>query len=327
MNDRELEQRLRAANPVGSARNAPLTPRERAVMESIIAEPVPAAPARRTARWSFVAAPLGALAVLAVIIGFFGPFAAPAAAYGPPPLVYEAVDDTLEEIVRVAQQRLTAERQTLTAERRSESVSWNLAVSESGEPEEISFISPLVTSLRWTEALAGSRIVREGEPYPIDDPAFTPSTVVDPGTVLNEETYAAGEYPAYLPDAGNLDAQYAKDLLAQYAPTTTEQPGDAMWAIIDLLNEWTLTNTQHGYLLDSLLAYDRIAVLGTTTDRSGRPVIGIQGMANGGLATTLLISAETGRIVGVETAVASSDAALPVPHGTVTSYILWKDSD
>lgn len=328
MDDRELVQRLRDANPVKPPRNAPLTVRQRALMESIIAERPTPAPARRaTAKWSLVAVPLGALAVLAVIFAQIGPFAsAPAVAYGPPPLAYEAVNDSLEEIVHVAQQRLAAEEQPMVAERRSESVSWNLVVDESGEPAEVTFISPLVTSVTWTEDVAGTRVVREGEPFPVDDGAGLPSDIETvPGALVDEQTFGPGEYPAFLPDAGSLDGQYARDLLAQYAPTSTTEPGDAMWAISDLLNEWTLTSTQHSYLLDALLSYDRIKVMGTTTDRLGRAVIGIQGMSNGGLATTLFVSSETGRIVGVETTVATDDAALPVPQGTVTSYTLWKD--
>lgn len=331
MNEDEFARRFRAADPAGPRRDGALAPQQRALMERIMAEPVaPTPPPLKSrparARWSLAAVPLGAMAVLAVIFGFFGPFpTAPTYAYGPAPLAYDSVDDSLEDIVRTAQQQLSTRQQVTAPERRSSSVAWNLVINDSGEPEEVSFINPLTRELAWAEDLSGTRVIREGEPYPVDDPNYAPATSVAAGTTLYEEEFAAGEYLANLPDAGNLDEAYARELFALYAPFDTDTPGDAMWAVGDLLDEWTLTDTQHSHILETLLAYTNMTVLGTTEDRLGRPVIGVQGASSGGYLSTLFISTETGRIVGVESAVGSTDAALQVPVGTITSYTLWKD--
>ena len=75
------------------------------------------------------------------------------------------------------------------------------------------------------------------------------------------------------------------------------------------------------------LTYDDLEVLGSTTDRLGRPVVGIAAPGRGDQTATLLVSAESGRIVGIERSVLNDVKDLMVPAGTVVSYILWEDSE
>lgn len=324
MNTPELDRLLRDSHPAGPRTHEGITAQQREVMRHIMATPEKRRPARRVA---LVALPLGLATVIAVVLGFFTPFAAgPAVAYGAPQLAFTATGESFDDVVRTSQEHLGAEPGVTEAVRRSASVAWNATIRDDGGVDPVTFISPVVTDLTWNADLSGRRIVSAGEPYAVAGDLPEAPDAPTPGTVLDDQVFAAGEYPAYLPDAGGLTGESAAELLAQYAPTSTQTPGDAMWAVADLLNEWTLTNAQHGYLLDALRAYDGITVLGEATGRDGRPVIGVQGSASGGQAVTLLISADTGRIVGIEMTVVSDDAAFPVPVGTVISYTLWKDT-
>jgi hypothetical protein len=76
---------------------------------------------------------------------------------------------------------------------------------------------------------------------------------------------------------------------------------DATMAIGALLEQWTLTNEQEAGLLAILGETTGLTALGTTTDRLGRPVAGMRVVtADGAASDVILLSTETGRIVGIE---------------------------
>lgn len=325
LNDDDLDRLLRGANPARTPVDA--TP-DFALLDRILSD-APRAKFRR-APFAFVAAPIAAVLVAVLAFVLTSPFGqSPAAAYGPPPLQWTPTQQSLPEVAAMAHERLARAAGAEAAVRASTVTGWNLSVNEAGEPDEVSSISPLVTELTWNEDLTGSRVVTAGRPFPVEGNSL-PSDAVAEGTVIDVMEFGPGEYPALAPDAGTLNAAGFRDLLAAYAPADAgSKAGDAMLGIADILGEWTLTNAQHGYLLDALLQYDGLTVLGTTEDRLGRKVIGLRSDAalRPSETTTLLISAETGRIVGMETAASGSDASVPVPIGTVINYNLWKDSE
>lgn len=330
MSDEELEELLRASNPATTPADAPLTLRQRATMESIIAEK----PTHRHSRGPvalFIAAPIAALlAIFVVVVGVLQPYAAaPATAFGPTPLEYQPTGQTTEEVVQVAQRRLQDGAGASAPIRAATSTAWNLAVAEDGSGQRTVAISPSVSELTWTEDLAGTLVVRAGEPYFADGSSGSVPTdaAAAPGTILDDRNFAPGEFPAQIPELGMLNATETADLLELLAPDRS-RPGDAFLGMHALLDEWTLTNEQHSALVGELLRYDNITVLGTTTDRLGRDVVGLAGPSSRpGQRTTLLISASSGRIVGIETAVVEDDELLMVPAGTVISYTLWKDQE
>lgn len=66
--------------------------------------------------------------------------------------------------------------------------------------------------------------------------------------------------------------------------------------------------------------------LGKSTDRLGRPVWGLQVTStSNGTRETVLVSQETGRVIGVEAeATAGSDL---IPRGGVIHYRMWDAED
>jgi hypothetical protein len=326
MDDEELGRLISAANPARTPLDAPP---DAALLTRIMTQRPPR-PRPVVQRFAWLVAPLTALAVavVAVVASVAGGMFSPAAAYGPPQLEWKPTQQTPAEVVEMAHQRLSTSV-AQTPHRASTTTSWSLSVNDAGEPEEATTISPLVTSLAWQEDLSGERVVTAGIPYAIGGGEPT-SDAVKPGTVIDDASFSAGEFPALAPDAGSLDYAGFGDFVAAYAPLDEgTKAGDAMLAISDVMSEWTLTNEQHRALLDVLFRYDGLQVEGTTTDRLGRAVIGLRSDAEfrPGESTTLLISADTGRIVGMEITVTGEDANAPVPVDTVTYYALWEDSE
>ena len=327
MNDEHIVRLLRASAPPVRPDDEALTMRQHALMERIMTEPPPRRQRRRLA--ALIGAPLVAfVSVLAVIFAVVQPFGTSAAvAYGPAPLVYTATGQTAEDAVQDAS-ALLAQTQGGEAERRAAFTSWNLTVNEDGRGVRTAFVSPSETELTWAEDLSGSLLVVAGEPYAADGAAgqAPPDEAPTSGTVLDDRTFAPGEYPVFLPDGGSMGAAEIATLMSDYAGEDG-RGGDAMLAIQSLLTEWTLTDAQHAAMLQSLLTYDDLEVLGSTTDRLGRAVVGIAAPGRGDQTATLLVSADSGRIVGIERSVLNDDEDLMVPAGTVVSYILWEDSE
>lgn len=325
MDDEGLDRMLRAANPARTPRDA--SP-DHDLMLRIMSSP--RSRRHRMSRLTLLVAPVAALLVAVLAIVVTNPFEhSAAAAYGPPPMEWAPTQQTLSDVAATAEDRLSRSSGPTRALRESVATSWSLSVNESGEPDQVTSISPLVTELVWNEDLSGRRVVTAGLAYPVEG-GTVPTDALEEGTVIDDMEFALGEFPAVVPDAGALDAVGFRDLLGAYAPTEQgSTAGDAMLGIADILGEWTLTNEQQGYLLDALLRFKGLTVLGTTTDRLGREVVGLQSEAvfRPGETTTILISADTGRIVGMETAVVGEDASAPVPVGTVIHYALWKDSE
>jgi hypothetical protein len=330
MNDEHIVRLLRASAPPVKPADEALTMRQHALMERIMTEP-PRPRRRRLA--ALIGVPIAAfVSVLAVIFAVVQPFGTSVAvAYGPAPLVYTATGETVEDVVREAS-ALLARTQGATeggvAQRRAVYSSWDLTVNEDGRGVRTAFVSPSETQLTWAEDLSGSLLVVAGEPYAADGTSGEAQSdeAPKPGTVLDDRTFAPGEYPVFLPDGGTMGAAEIATLMSDYAGEDG-RGGDAMRAIESLLTEWTLTDAQHAAMLQSLLTYDDLEVLGSTTDRLGRPVVGIAAPGRGDQTATLLVSAESGRIVGIERSVLNDDEDLMVPAGTVVSYILWEDSE
>lgn len=328
MNDRDLEDLIRASNPARTPLSEPLSARQRGIMSRILAEQ-PTVRKRRTPRKLVlaIASPLAVmLAALVLFVAIFQPLdASPAAAFGPPPLRYESTSETVREVFGLAQQRL-ASAGNAAPFRASVTTSWNLSVDEAGEPERVQFITPLVTELEWSDDLAGRVRTIAGESFNVvgDNGQGTPDGSAAQGTVLDERVFAPGEYPVVNEGAASYTFEDFRRVFNDYAPDK-QHPGDALFAVQNLLSEWTLSATQHGEMLQALLEYDELTMLGSTTDRLGREVIGIAAPASNGRVATLLISTHSGHILGVERTVLSDDAALGVPANTVVSYTLWKE--
>lgn len=324
MNEDELTKLLRGSNPAPFRADQRLSARQREIMNGIIAANPPGrrrSPQRVTLALAMPVAAVVALLVVLVVVHPFG--AAPAAAYGPAPLTFQEIDESAEEAVQMLAGRARTE---VVTQRAAVTTSWDLAVGDAGEPQQTVVISPTVTEVIWTEKLSGSRTVVAGEPYFAAGAtsAVPNEDALSPGTVIDDRVFAAGQFQPAAADAGALDSSTARELLDSLAPDH-RQAGDAIRAIRIILGEWTLSDDQHHALLQALLEYEGLHLLGAAEDRFGRPVLGLQGSSSiPGQAVTLLISSASGRVVGYETSVLQSTEALPLPVGTVTSYAMWE---
>lgn len=326
MTDEELERLLRQSNPATIPVDDPLTLRHRSMLDRIVEGPYPEPQRPRKLAW-LVTVPVAA--VLAVVVAMvLHPFATPsAAAWGPVPLTYVSSSTSLEETIGMAVDRARASTVSGPAERGAVSTSWNLQVNDAGTPQQVTEIVPSVADLTWAKDLSGRLVTSVGKPYRADGSGAPPMDGDTPhaGDIIDDRVYGPGDYPALVSDAQTLDRRGIESLLSAVM-TDPALPGDALPIVQGLLSEWTLTGEQHADLVEALMAYGNLRLLGTTTDRLGREVIGVGAPSSSDREATFFLSAGSGRVIGVEHTVVGTDDILGVPQGTVISYTMWKDS-
>lgn len=325
--DERWERMLRAADPARTAADAPLGLAQTALRERIAASASTVRPERRRA-WIGIATPLAAVAALVIALVIVLPLGtAPAAAYGPRPLVYRELPLSADEIVEHAVGQLTAAPSEGRAERRSRVTSWSLGFSPDASPEKQLVISPYVQELEWSEDLSGSIRLWAGRPFYADGPTDRIPDDVEyaPGELVSEERFGPGEYVPVFPELrerGVVESITQEGYLAAGAT-----PGDIVLMTQSVQMEWTLSDGEQAELLTLIGGQGELTVLGATQDRLGRDAIALASVAavDPHARQILLISARTGRIIGVEAVALGTNEHLPVPEGTVTSYMLWEE--
>lgn len=332
INDDPLASLMAGIDPAETPLAAELTPAQRALLERIKTGDDHVAPHRIGVRkwWGagVASAVIAACVVMAFVIvpNFFTP--SRAAAVTPPALNYSQLSQTVEQVLDMATNRLFESSGAASPVRSAEYSGWYLQVDDLPAGDVRVAISPQVTNLTWSEDRSGHLTVVSGEPYWADDATGSvPATAAPPaGEVLTDVDFTTGEFDIPTTDAPGASRA---EMLAYL--TDIGLPADAdSFALIEttkrLLTLWTLTNEQHATLLELILQRDDLQVLGTSTDRLGRVVVGVatESRTESGLRDTLLISSSTGRIVGIET-----DRTTPldsIPAGSVVSYTVWKDT-
>ena len=337
ISDDELARMLRALDPVDPESGPELDARRERIWSRIVAradvEPSPRARSRRRARaWWIVSLPAVAVAVVALIVVLVvNPFATPtpAAAEGLPPLVYAASDRSLDEHLADARAQLAQSPGPAEPVREGTVVAWYSHTQMDGE-DRGTVISPEVVTTTWDETFAMRIHVTAGRPYVAGE--GQPPTRADlpkEGTVLRDDEIPGemnlmdGERPLpFLAAGSGVDfyRSYIDETLAMYQGGSDQ----ALRAVADLKNHWTLTNAQEADLLTVLGEYDELELLGITDDRAGREAFGIRAHAATGMHDeVMLISTDTGRILGSETIYLGDDPEFPIPTGSVMSYQMW----
>lgn len=310
---------------------APLTPHELAVLASI-KQGESSRPARRPSPasgrpWKRFALPAFATAAAATAIAVVLPLLAPTAAtaFTPPPLAYSPIEQSVSEVIADARAELLARTDGVSS-RTVETVGWYVEL----EPEESDdvVIMPQRIERTWNEDLSGRQIITAGKPYWADPNSTAPISADVPveGTVISEMEFGPGEFfaPIVEPPSDQPD-----ELRAVLSRLGMAHDGEDAASLIDgvesLMSLWSLGDAQHAALLSLLGESDGLKVLGETIDREGRDAIalGAESLDYAGTSRTLLISAETGRIIGIERA--RITPLPPLAAGDVLSYTLWKD--
>lgn len=159
----------------------------------------------------------------------------------------------------------------------------------------------------------------------------TRSDLAAPGTVLRDDNlgptsmYAGDEL---LPEVEVGDTlEFYREMLAKSRRGATEpaRAADVVTLIESVQFWWTLSDLQQSNLLELAVEQGDLELLGTTTDRDGRPAFAFGATtAKGFHQAVLLVSTESGRILGSEWVYLGGLEEMPVPPHSVMSYTLWE---
>ncbi|MBT2473237.1 hypothetical protein J7E68_01245 [Microbacterium sp. ISL-103] len=318
MNDNALLERvLVEADPARTARDAAPDDAAARARDRIIRSAARPHPERRSAlRWASGLAVAAAAAVVAVAVLI--PQGA-AMAGSPAPLDFESAQSTAET-VSTAQAALASTAGPAEPERLVRSATWGLDIN--GNTGETTVV-PQLNTLQWEPDLSGQMTSVRGVPYdPTDASANVGAEISSSGEVITDLPMEPGQFVTPVPDEfGDSRAEIAA-VLASFQMPSDPTGADVVAAMTSVLEQWTLTNAQEAQLLAILADSGGVEARGTTTDRLGRPVAGLRVVSPDGVASdVVLLSLDTGRIVGVErTNLIDSDL---IAAGAIMSYTMW----
>lgn len=205
-------------------------------------------------------------------------------------------------------------------ERVVRTASWSFSLDQDGGAAQI---VPQLSTFVWRADLSGEVTIVDGVPYdPEDAVTHTHAEVSSTGEVVSEIRFATGEFETPLPDPPGDAREDVTEALQAFGMPGDPSAFDVVAATTSVFGQWTLTNAQHAQILALIEESGGAEALGETTDRLGRPVSGLRVRAADGAASDdLLISLDTGRIVGVERTTLHDDGVAPA--GAVTGYRMW----
>lgn len=313
-----LERALSDADPARTPRDAAPDARAIAMRDRILGS-TEAPKKRRRVRAAGWATGLVAVATASVVaFAMLTPHVA-AVAGTPSPLDFDG-SNTVAQIVDDASAALDETPGPAEPLRMVRTAFWGFSVDVGTKNTTV---VPQLSTLTWQPDGSGHMTIIEGVPYdPADAVASNAAEVKSSGEVIADFDITAEEFASpWLTEPGDSADDMVAILRAFGMP---EQPTayDVETAITWVLGQWTLTNAQHRELLVLLEEAGGGEALGTSTDRLGRPVAGIRIISpDGAVSDLVLVSLETGRIVGVERTVLEADEVYPA--GAITSYSLW----
>lgn len=323
MTDDDLARALRGLDPASTPLDAPLPLDAERRLREILGRP--SVRRRRSARAWASGAAAAVVLILTIVVGMLGMPGPSASALTPAPLLYTALPEgtTAADVIAQAQARLAADDDGVVAERRSLSLGWYFSASPDGA--EATVFRREWVDLRWNEDLSGSVVTTAAEATNADGDTV-PNVDPVPGTVVGDLRYVRNQFRPLSPEPPDASADAMRALVVTTTGATDIlNAGDAMIGVRSLLGEWTLDDAQQGALLDVVAASPDARVLGTTRDRLGREVVGLAGIPSlaSNADVTLLLSTDTGRIVGFESALIDANTDLDLPAGSLTEYALW----
>lgn len=323
MNEEELDRMLIGADPARTPESAQLTPAQVSVRDRIMASQAPV----RRARPALILMPPAAILVLVVaVVGVMLPAQRAQAGLTPEPLSFSNSEGiTVEEVAALAVQQLRSENGP-SQSRQTHTTGWFLQVTELPKGARTIAISPQVTTTSWEPDGSGRVQVIAGEPYWADgtNTAVSAGEAPTAGTELMNTIYNPGEMGVPPVEPTGDSPEDMLSLLHGLGMPETFDAADIMDFTDNAMRWWTFTNAQHVGLVQLLLSRDDVRVLGTAQDRAGREIIGSSADSAGhpDIRTTVLISAESGRIVGTESTRTTPDGEIPV--GAVVAYTMWE---
>lgn len=312
----ELERAMRSLDPGASATDTRSESQIRTDLALVMTMPRPKA--ARSWPWIAGSSIAAGAAIIAIVAGLLGPFGhAPSYAATPPMLDIRPSLTNLGDVVDRARSQLRDAGGDAT--RRASFEGWYL---QTDVDDQTGRISPQRHDVVWDVDLSGTVTVTAGETYPTDGA----EDVSDPGSVIQYDEYSAGEMPilftAEPPSTVDEMSEYLA--LALGAPAT--DAASYLSAARVLLSEWTLSGEQHAALLDGLARLPRVQVAGDVVDRLGRPGVALRvtSSASQHFEYLAILSADTGKLIAIETIYLGGLDELRVSSPSVTDYIAWK---
>ncbi len=317
--DDKLGRMIRAADPARAPQDLGDSPRGQRVLHSILAAPRHKAPVVRR-RWVLAPIAAGAALVVAALVIPFG--STPASAAIPLPLTISEPSLTLTQTLARIDHALATSPGVSEPLREASSLGWYIKIDGDVMQIEKGPIIPQRVTTTWAEDLSGRILAVTGEPYyPGRAEAVQEEGVPKPGTVLFDAIYPPGTFDTFSNTVYGDSEADMRAFLADFGWAPNRGAAAMASDIFSILWFWTLTNAQHRTLLHLLAGTGELSLAGTATDRSGRDVIVFRTVrADGQFERLLLVSAQTGRIVGEE--VTRLKAYGGIPAGTLMSYKL-----
>jgi hypothetical protein len=318
LTDEELDRLLyaagdRARTPIDAKPDAEAL----AMLDRIMAtDPHPHRTRNRVVGWgSSLVAAAAAVAIGVSVVGSGGA----AVAETPSPLTFEG-SATVTETIQDAQAALAAGTGPAEPARYVRTADWSLDIN--AESRDVKVVPQLIT-LQWEADLSGHLTYVEGTTYdPTDASANSASRVTSTGRVTNELVIEPGQFATPLPDPPGPVRDDLFSALVSFGMPEKPSAHDVVTATNSLLQQWTLTNEQESAVLGILGDADGAVALGTSIDRAGRPVAGLRVVSDDGTSSdVVLLSQETGRIVGLEHTMVTGNELLPA--GSVKGYTLY----
>lgn len=307
-----LERALTDADPARTPLDAEPDAAALRARDRIIQNAATPHPRRRAAlTWAtgVVAAAAAAVIAVAVVVP-----QGTAVAETPRPLDF-ADAGTVASTVESAREALFDGAGPAEAERVVTTASWTYSVDSD-------LITPQLSILTWEPDLSGTVLTFDGVPYDPADAEANQAEVVSGGEVTSELVMQPGDFNTPVPDVPGDSPDEVRAMLTAFGMPEDPSAFDVMTAISSAIDQWTLTDAQQSEMVRLLGDAEGVSALGSATDRLGRAVTGLRVVSpDGGVSDVLLLSADTGRIVGSErTALTDLDT---VPTGAVVGYRMW----
>ena len=312
-----LERMLTDADPAPTPRDAVPDARALATRDRIIRTDT--APKRRRARavgWLGGLAAVAASTALAFTV--FSPQGA-AVAGTPSPLEFSG-SNTIAQLVDDAGVALAETPGPTVPFRTVRTASWGFQVDVD---TKTTTVVPQLSTLTWEPDGSGRMTIIAGVPYdPADAVASNAAEVTSSGEVVTDLVMAPGDFETPWTTVPGESRDDLVAMLRSFGMPEDPTAFDVEMALTSVLDQWTLTDTQHDVLLHLLEDAGGGDALGATTDRLGRPVTGVRVQSpDGAVSDLVLVSRDTGRIVGVERTVLKADDVFPA--GAIISYQMW----
>lgn len=315
--DALLERVLTQADPARTPRDAKPDASAEWIRERIIRTAAkPRARRRRVLGWASGIVMAAAATVIAVAV--LVPQGA-AVAGSPTPLDFSGGESTAETL-DTARSTLSATPGPADPERVVRSATWGLDINGSTGATKV---VPQLTTFRWEPDLSGRIVSVRGVPYdPADASANIGAEISSSGEVTVDLPIEPGQFTTPVPDVFGDSREDVSAALTAFGMPSDPAGSDVVRAATSMLEQWTLTNAQESHVLEILAESDGVEALGTTTDRLGRQVAGLRVITPDGAASdVVLLSLDTGRIVGVErTNLIANDL---IAAGAIMSYTMW----